>query len=70
MFALYNLDGAFNASPATYRDEMLVLNVFLLISGDAKNTAAGENSFKKKKSPLLLPWTSIIVLRVSAFHGG
>lgn len=45
MFALYNLDGAFNASPATYSDEMLVLNVFLLISGDAKNTAAGENSF-------------------------
>lgn len=27
LFALYNFDEAFSASPATYRDEMLVLKV-------------------------------------------
>lgn len=47
LFALYNLAEAFNASPATYSDKMCFF--FFLVSDDAKNTAAVENSFKKKR---------------------
>lgn len=55
LFALYNLDEAFSASPATYRDEMLVLKAremffFCLLVALLKIPLLEENSFKTNVS--------------------